>query len=432
MGALALSMAGLVSAGAASGTDSVSTAVPAAHAAPLAADPAASDVVDERIVIDTGHVDAIAPRMVDGEFRTLFKDSRTTEVVWREPRSVIMHLTTAGELTIPEAGYDFLGAPGDVIYLIPQTQNPEVLWAGWSTEAFRDADIQGTFELSLSTLEGPGQLLMFDWDMFGQAVMKFDSTDGVGDTYPVAAQTHEHSNWAFTEPGVYRLGFNFSATLASGEVVSDSQIFTMAVGDVDTDSIALPGDDGDGGTDGGQTGGGTSDGGTTDGGQTGGTTNGGTTDGGQTGGTTDGGTTDGGQTSGTTNGGTTDGGTSNGGTAEGGTTDGGQTSGTTNGGTTDGGTSNGGTAEGGTTDGGQTGDNGTTGAVTGGATGGGSTSGGTSPSGGLAQTGAGLALPLGASGAALLVVGAGAAVYLHRRKQQSGAADGTDLPTASS
>ncbi|MFJ1733643.1 choice-of-anchor M domain-containing protein, partial [Streptomyces sp. NPDC088254] len=298
MGALALSMAGLVSVGAASGTDPVANAAPAAYAAPLAADPAASDVVDERIVIDTGHVDAIAPRMVNGEFRTLFKDSRTTEVVWREPRSVIMHLTTAGELTIPDAGFDFLGAPGDVIYMIPQTQNPEVLWAGWSTEAFRDSDIQGTFELSLNTLEGPGQLLMFDWDMFGQAVMKFDSTDGIGDTYPVAAQTHEHSNWAFTEPGVYRLGFTFSATLASGEVVSDTQIFTMAVGDVDTDSIALPGDNGDGGT--------------TDGGTTGGTTNGGTTDGGTTGGTTNGGTTDGGTTGGTTNGGTTDGGTTGG------------------------------------------------------------------------------------------------------------------------
>lgn len=86
----------------------------------------------------------------------------------------------------------------------------------------------------------------------------------------------------------------------------------------------------------------------------------------------------------------------------------------------------------GTTDGGQTGGTGTTGAVTGGATGGGSTSGGTSPNGGLAQTGAGVALPLGASGAALLVVGAGTAVSLHRRKRQSTTADGTDLPAASS
>ncbi|MFJ1733642.1 hypothetical protein ACIOC0_21370, partial [Streptomyces sp. NPDC088254] len=93
---------------------------------------------------------------------------------------------------------------------------------------------------------------------------------------------------------------------------------------------------------------------------------------------------------------------------------------------------NGGTTNGGTTGGGRTGGIGTTGAVTGGATGGGSTSGGTSPNGGLAQTGAGVALPLGASGAALLVVGAGTAVYLHRRKQQSGTADSTDLPTASS
>ncbi|MCX0247506.1 choice-of-anchor M domain-containing protein [Streptomyces drozdowiczii] len=332
---LALSLTGVVSLGTASGAGATATAAPAAYTAGVDADSATDDVRGERIVIDNGHVDAIAPRMVDGSFRTLFKDSRTTDVVWREPSSVIMHLTDKGALTIPEEGYDFLGAPGDVVHMIPQTQNPDVLWAGWSTEAFGESDLRGPFELTLRTVEGPGALLLFGWSPFGEPEMKFDSRDGLPDAYTVPARTHEHSNWAFTQPGVYRLGFTFKATLASGEDVSDTQTFTMAVGDVDVDSITLPGDE-EGQTDGGTTDGGQSDGGTTGGGQT----DGGTTGGGQTGGGQD-----------------------------------------TAGSATDAGTG-----------------------------------GGTSPHGELAQTGAGVALPLGASGAALLVAGAGAAVYLHRRR----------------
>ncbi|MGW2509727.1 choice-of-anchor M domain-containing protein [Streptomyces scopuliridis] len=393
-----------------------------------AADPAPNDVVDERIVIDGGHVDAVAPRLVEGKFRTLFRDSRTSNVVWHEPTSVIMHLTSKGRETIPDpaGGLAFIGDPGDIYYAIPQTQNPEVLWAGWNTEAFQEADIQGKFDLSLDKVEGPGSLLVFGWSPFGEPLMRFDTRDGLPDTYQVPARTHEHANWAFTEEGVYRMTLTFKAKLASGEDVSDSQVFTMAVGDVDPEDVSLPGDGGDVG---GQTGGGdggTTDGGATDGGQTGGG-DGGATDGGATGGTTDGGATDGGVIGGATDGGA-DGGSTDGGSTDGGTTDGGAgggaTDGGTDGGSTDGGTTDGGTdggvTNGGSTDGGSTGGSTTGGSTTGGgttdggATGGG-TGGATSPSGGLAETGAGVAMPLGVGGAVLLAAGAGTAVYLHRR-----------------
>ncbi|WP_326810319.1 choice-of-anchor M domain-containing protein [Streptomyces scopuliridis] len=383
-------------------------------------DPAPNDVVDERIVIDSGHVDAIAPRLVEGNFRTLFRDSRTSNAVWHEPTSVIMHLTSKSKETIPDpaGGLAFIGNPGDVYHSIPQTQNPEVLWAGWNTEAFQAADIQGEFELSLDEVEGPGSLLVFGWSPFGEPLMRFDTRDGLPDTYHVPARTHEHANWAFTEEGVYRMTFTFRARLASGEDVSDSQVFTMAVGDVDPDGVSLPGDGGDVG---GQTGGG--DGGATDGGASGGVTGGGTDGGSTGGGSTNGGATDGGSADGgTTDGGATDGGASGG--VTGGGTDGGSTGGgSTNGGATDGGSADGGTTDGGATDGGASGgatDGGTDGGSTdGGSTGGATTHGGTggatSPGGGLAETGAGVAMPLGVGGAVLVAAGAGAAVYLRRR-----------------
>ncbi|MFJ2019471.1 choice-of-anchor M domain-containing protein [Streptomyces nodosus] len=432
-GVLALAAAGLVSVGAVGGAGTgpgatVNAVVPVADAVP-------DGVHAERVVIDNGHVDAMAPRLVGGEFRTLFRDSRTSEVVWREPTSVIMHLTSKGKEVVPDpaGGLDFIGKPGDTYYTIPQTQNPEVLWAGWSTEEFQPADIQGKFELSLDSLEGPGSLLVFGWSPFGEPLMRFDSRDGLPDVYKVSARTHEHANWVFTQQGVYRMTFTFKVKLASGEDVSDSQVFTMVVGDVDPAGVPLPGEEGgpgdgddggsgptDGGSDG-DTGGGATDGGSDDGGAS---------DGGADGGAADGGSGQGGSTEGATDGGSYDGGSSDGG-ADGGASDGGAAQGGTDGGMDDGGVTGGAT------------DGGATGGSTGGSTVGGATvpdtsggtdavdGGGTAPSGSLAATGAGVALPLGAGALTLVAAGAGTALYVRRRQARTAVPGDADQATAS-
>ncbi|AUA17068.1 hypothetical protein CFP59_09261 [Streptomyces malaysiensis subsp. malaysiensis] len=368
VGALGLTLSGLVvTGGEAAGADRTPSAV---RSAALAA--SADDVLSDRIVIDQGHVDAVAPRMADGEFRTLFRDSRTSDVVWREPGSVIMHLTDKSKQVVPDpaGGSAFIGEAGQVYYSIPQTQDPAILWAGWSTEAFSTSSVQGQLSFSLDKVEGPGGLLIFNWSPFGEPLMRFDSRDGLPDTYAVSAVTHEHANWVFTEQGVYRLTFTVSATLTSGEEVSDSQTYTMAVGDIDPDDVSLPGDSG----------------GDTGGGDSGGDSGGGS----------------GGDASGGSGGGS------------GGGTGGGQ------GGNTGG-------DSGGDSDGGQGGDGGEESGVGGseGSSGGGSggglgadagTGSGTAGIGDseLARTGADMTVPLGAGGAALLA-GAGA-LYLSRRR----------------
>ncbi|MFD8340022.1 choice-of-anchor M domain-containing protein [Streptomyces solisilvae] len=408
VGALGLTLSGLVvTGGEAAGADRTPSAV---RSAALAA--SADDVLSDRIVIDQGHVDAVAPRMADGEFRTLFRDSRTSDVVWREPGSVIMHLTDKSKQVVPDpaGGSAFIGEAGQVYYSIPQTQDPAILWAGWSTEAFSTSSVQGQLSFSLDKVEGPGGLLIFNWSPFGEPLMRFDSRDGLPDTYAVSAVTHEHANWVFTEQGVYRLTFTVSATLASGEEVSDSQTYTMAVGDIDPDDVSLPGDSG------GDTGGGDSGG--DSGGGSGGDASGGS-DGGSGGGT---GGDQGGNTGGDSGGGSGGGQGGDGGDASGGGSGSGSGGGT-------GGDQGGNTGgdSGGDSGGGQGGDGGEESGVGGseGSAGGGSggglgadagTGNGTAGIGDseLARTGADMTVPLGAGGAALLA-GAGA-LYLSRRR----------------
>ena len=217
---------------------------PAATAAAAQA-PAEAPVHSERTVIDVGHVDAISPRMVGGAFRTLLLDDREALApVWRTPGSVILHLTQAGAVTISDdtPGFFFLGAPGTTIHTIPQTQDPDVIWAGWSTQSFTSDDVRGDMRLTLEGVDGPGDVVLWEWSPFGEPEMVIDGRAGLPASYPVPTFTHQHANWAFTRPGVYRLKFTWSADLVKGGTVSDTAVYTFAVGDLDTSAITLPGD----------------------------------------------------------------------------------------------------------------------------------------------------------------------------------------------
>ncbi|UGQ11041.1 choice-of-anchor M domain-containing protein [Yinghuangia sp. ASG 101] len=201
-------------------------------------------IADERVVIDAGHVDAVAPRMVGDEFRVLFKDSRDHAApIWRQPESVILHVTDAGRVEITEdlPGLAFLGPPGTVFHHIPEIQDPAIVWAGWSTEAFASTDIAGRFAMTLESVDGPGNLTMFNFSPFGEPLFTFDSRDGLPDTIDVPARTHAHSMWVFTQPGVYRLTFAYQVTAASGDELRDDAVYTVVVGDeVDPDTVPLP------------------------------------------------------------------------------------------------------------------------------------------------------------------------------------------------
>lgn len=202
-------------------------------------------VMSERTVIDVGHVDAVSPRMTDGGFQSLLLDDRDAlNPVWRTPESVILHLTPAGALplTADDLGFNFLGSPGDTVYVIPQTQDPDLIWAGWSTQSFTTGDVTGDMRLSLDIVEGPGDVVLWQWSPFGEPEMIIDGRNGLPASYAVPPGTHQHANWAFTKSGVYRLTFRWSAELADGTKVEDASKYTFAVGDVDTSSIELPSD----------------------------------------------------------------------------------------------------------------------------------------------------------------------------------------------
>ncbi|MEU4095849.1 choice-of-anchor M domain-containing protein [Streptomyces sp. NPDC026673] len=224
---------------------------------------AGTSIATQKIVIDDGHVDAIAGKMVDGKLRTLFKDSRNPgNIIWREPSSVVVHVRQQAKEKVPtNSSYAFLGKAGSDFWLIPQVQKQGVVWAGWNTEALGSGDLKGPLDMRLTKVSGPGTLAIWETAGLGGAQVLYNSRDGLPDSRKVNLGVHVHGNWGFGKQGVYKLTFQLSGTLASGRAVSDTRTYTFAVGDVDPSRVTPGGGSGDGNAtgSGGSTGGSGSD-----------------------------------------------------------------------------------------------------------------------------------------------------------------------------
>ncbi|MEW2134699.1 TIGR03773 family transporter-associated surface protein [Streptomyces sp. NPDC005435] len=262
--------------GAARGVESAQGTAKSALRSLVAADRAdeGDGIATQQVVIDDGHVDAIAGKMVDGKLRALFKDSRNPgDIVWREPSSAVVHVKPQAKEKVPDSStYAFLGKAGSDFWLIPQVQKQGVVWAGWNTEALGAGDLKGPIDMKLTKVSGPGSVAVWETAGLGGAQVLYNSRDGLPDSQKVNLGVHAHGNWGFSEQGVYKLTFQLSGTLPSGRSATDTRTYTFAVGDVDPSKVTPGGGSGDGGS-GGGTGGST--GGATDSGSTNGTSTGG-------------------------------------------------------------------------------------------------------------------------------------------------------------
>ncbi|MFJ4873181.1 anchored repeat ABC transporter, substrate-binding protein [Streptomyces sp. NPDC088757] len=123
----------------------------------------------------------------------------------------------------------------------------DVLWLGLRVRgegkalgASRSSDIR----LTATKVEGPGALVAYLTESLGQPRIYFNSADGLtgADTTSLPPAAHTHLNWAFTEPGVYRLTLAAQVHNPDGSTKpAGSGTFTFAVG-VDPHTVAGPKD----------------------------------------------------------------------------------------------------------------------------------------------------------------------------------------------
>ncbi|WP_431879474.1 TIGR03773 family transporter-associated surface protein [Micromonospora marina] len=212
---------------------------PAAAPKPTAAPRAAAAPATGRQVISDGHVD-MGPQLNGDSWTIRIKDDRSSPPVWRETADVVLHVKDKAKITVP-AGADFLGKPGDTVWLLPQTQQAGLVWPGWNTQHEPVVSgVKGDVTWTLKGVNGPGRFSLFLTGSFGKADVLFDSTKPLPQKLDIPLNTHTHGNWAFGKPGVYRLAVQMSGTTKAGGAVSDTKTLTIAVGD-STDPNAASG-----------------------------------------------------------------------------------------------------------------------------------------------------------------------------------------------
>ena len=198
----------------------------------------ASSLLSDPVEIARGHLD-VRLTQAAGENGTTYglavKDDSLTAArtsVLRTLGSTTLAVAPNARFVRPaslsDASYDVLGPVGAATYVLPETQNSDIVWPGLSTEGIDYAALPEGVDLTLHLAQAPAgaRVAFFQGGTFGAgAKVHFDSTKGDGVVHTTEA-THMHGNWVFSAPGTYRI----EVGARSGErVLAEPQSITVIV-----------------------------------------------------------------------------------------------------------------------------------------------------------------------------------------------------------
>jgi surface-anchored protein len=179
------------------------------------------------VVLDKGHVDVVDVAYEEGGLHLHIHDETVEPGEERDPADVLLRVLAPAKTTIPaDPAFSFLGRSGDPVWILPQVENPDLLFAGLSTEELEAGVFAGDqVTLKLCAVYGPGKVSVFTTDAFGSPAVVFNSRDGLPDTGALPVAGHQHANWSFTAAGTYRFVFSATGKLAAtGAVVSSAPV----------------------------------------------------------------------------------------------------------------------------------------------------------------------------------------------------------------
>lgn len=161
------------------------------------------DGAEERILLSTGHVDL----RIDYDAGR----SNLLEILISDDDQGLEFPSTSAVLVVAESArlelptdLPPLGSAGDSLWVVPQSQDPGIVFLGVSAEHNPAGIFTGALQLRLLDVRGPGDFFFWQSDL-GSMSFFLDSSDGFGpeDSFPQLVGGHSHGNWGFTTNGVY-------------------------------------------------------------------------------------------------------------------------------------------------------------------------------------------------------------------------------------
>jgi surface-anchored protein len=162
------------------------------------------------------------------------------------PDTTLLYVKDQARATRPGGSqWDFLGVgAGEDVWVLPQTENPDLLFMGIASEEMSGDTFDSYFEsdsrinadgrwitLSLADMRGPGAFSVWTNDSFGDPVVWMASSDGISamDKTITLEGGHDHLNWGFTKTGLYEVDLVASAYLGGSLISSNVTTYHFGV-----------------------------------------------------------------------------------------------------------------------------------------------------------------------------------------------------------
>lgn len=150
-----------------------------------------------------------------------------------EATNVLLTVAESARLSVPDnANFAFLGAVGDPIWILPASQNRNLLYMGFASDA-ASPPLTAYATNVLAHVSAPGRF--FVWQTSSGVPNVFidagPGESGPTNRVPVANPGHAHYNFGFSTSGVYRVTFRAEAALATGGLIqgtNDTFVFHVA------------------------------------------------------------------------------------------------------------------------------------------------------------------------------------------------------------
>jgi len=145
--------------------------------------------------------------------------------------NAILEIPTAARIELPD-GFEVLGPMGSPLWILPQNQDPQLMYLGFSAEGIPAGTFDPRFTVNLVRVEGPGDFFVWQFDTFANLVLAMNSRDGVSidDSFQQLTGGHQHFNWGFNAPGVHEVVLKISNRLAGTTNVVESDEVTVRFG----------------------------------------------------------------------------------------------------------------------------------------------------------------------------------------------------------
>jgi len=149
-----------------------------------------------------------------------------------DPTQAILEVGASGRLEVPP-GLEIFGPAGSSIWVLPQSQDPALLYLGLAASGIPPGTWEPRFDIQLIKVVGPGHFFAWQFDPFSGLDMRMNSRDGIGptDTISPLLGGHEHVNWGFTATGLHEVHLRVSGRLqgATNVVANDAVVLRFGV-----------------------------------------------------------------------------------------------------------------------------------------------------------------------------------------------------------